>query len=65
MQDTNTWKEVNMALSPATIDLLIVMITEGISVLAKMSKGEEITDQELTLETWEETLQRVKTELGR
>lgn len=54
-----------MALSPATIDLLIVMITEGISVLAKMSKGEEITDQELTLETWEETLQRVKTELGR
>lgn len=54
-----------MALSAATIDLLIVTIIEGISILAKLSKGEEISDQDLELETWEETLQRVKTELGR
>lgn len=54
-----------MALSPQTIDLLVVMILEGISTLAKLSKGEELTEADMKLETWQETVDRVKTEMGK
>ncbi len=52
-------------LTPATIDLLLVTIFEGISVLAKLSKGEEISKDDLKIETWEDTVARVKAELNK
>lgn len=54
-----------MGLSPQTIDMLIITILEGIQVLGRISKGEEITDADLRLESWEETVARVKHELGK
>lgn len=54
-----------MAISPQTIDLLIVLVFQSIQVLGKLSKGEEITEADLQLETWEETFNRVKKELGK
>jgi len=54
-----------MRISPTTIDLLIVMIFEAITTLGKLSKGQKITNEDLKLEKWEETLKRVKKELGR
>lgn len=50
-------------ISPQTIDMLIVIIFEAINTLAKISKGEEITEEDLRIETWEETLARVKKDL--
>jgi hypothetical protein len=49
-------------LSPQTIDLLIITIIEALGILAKHSKGEEITDEELRLEIWQETVERIKKE---
>jgi len=49
--------------NPATIDLIIVMLTEGISILGKLSRGEEITEEDLKLETWDETRARVLAEI--
>lgn len=53
------------SISPQTIDLLIVMIFQSIQVLGKLSKGEEITEADLRLETWEETFARIKSEIQR
>jgi hypothetical protein len=46
------------------IDLLIIAISEGIKLLAKAARGEEITDEDLELETFERTLERLKAERG-
>lgn len=53
-----------MRVSSNTIDLLIILIFEAVTTLAKISKGEEITKEDLKLEKWEETVARVKKELG-
>jgi len=53
-----------MALSPQTIDMLIVTILESVQILGRISKGEEIKPEDLRLESWDETLERVKKELG-
>ncbi len=52
-------------LTTATLDLLIVTIFEGILVLAKLSKGEEITKDDLKIEIWEDTVAKVKAELNK
>lgn len=52
-----------MALSPQTVDLLITTIIEAVAVLAKLSKGEELTEADMRLETWQETVDRVKAEI--
>ena len=52
-----------MAISPQTIDLLIQLAFQSIQVLGKLSKGEEITEADLHLETWEETFARIKKEI--
>lgn len=52
-----------MKISPQTVDMLILLIFEAISTLAKIAKGEEITNDDLKLETWEETVARIKKEL--
>lgn len=49
-----------MPLSPETVDMIITSIFEGINILAKLSKGEEITDQDLALESWDETKKRLE-----
>lgn len=53
-----------MALSPAAIDALIIITTEGLKTLSKVARGEEIKDEDLNLETMEQTLKRVKEERG-
>ena len=52
-----------MALSPETVDLLIVTILEGIRILGKVASGEEITEEDLKLETWDETKARILAEI--
>lgn len=51
-------------MSPQTIDMLIIVIFEAVTTLAKISKGEEITNKDLDIEKWEKTVARVKKELG-
>jgi hypothetical protein len=51
-----------MSLSPQTVDYLIITAFEILEVLAKHLSGEEISDDDLKLESWEETLKRVKNE---
>jgi hypothetical protein len=48
-----------MSLSPATVDLLIITITEGVRILGKVASGEKITKEDLKLETWDETRGRI------
>lgn len=52
-------------ISPQTIDLLIITVLEGIKILSKLAKNEDIKDEDLKLETFEETLDRIKKELGK
>jgi hypothetical protein len=52
-----------MALTPQMIDYLIITAFEILKALSKNSSGEPITDEDLKLETWEETLAKVKAEL--
>lgn len=52
-----------MAISPQAVDLLIVAGFKAIELLGKISKGEEITDGDLNLESFETTLARVRAEL--
>lgn len=54
-----------MSISPQTVDLLIITVLEGIKILSKLAKNEDIKDEDLKLETFEETLERVKKELGK
>lgn len=54
-----------MAISPQTVDILIQLAFQSIQVLGKLSKGEEITEADLHLESWEETVARIKKELGK
>lgn len=53
------------SISPQTVDLLIITILEGIKILSKLAKNEDIKDEDLRLETFEETLARIKKELGK
>lgn len=52
-----------MPLTPQMIDYLIITAFEITKVLAKNASGAPITDEDLKLETWEETLAKVKAEL--
>lgn len=44
------------------IDLAIILITKGIEVVAKVNSGQEITDEDLKMETLEQTIERIKKE---
>lgn len=47
-------------MDPVMVDYLIVSAFEILKVLGKQAKGEPITDEDLKLESWEETLKKVK-----
>lgn len=51
------------SISPQTIDLLIVIIFEGLELLSKLAKGEKINPEDLKLEDWEATMKRLKENL--
>ena len=49
-----------MKISPEMVDYLIITAFEILKVLGKTSKGEPITDEDLKLESWEDTLKKVR-----
>lgn len=52
-------------MDPATIDLLIVTTFKGLELLGKLARGEEITDKDLDLESWEVTAARIRADLAK
>ena len=52
-----------MRVSPEVVDYLLITVFELLKVLGKVAKGEEISDEDLKLESFEATLNRVKREL--
>jgi hypothetical protein len=46
--------------NPELIELLINLVMKNLSVLGKLSRGEEITEEELELESYSETLEMIK-----
>jgi hypothetical protein len=47
----------------ATIDLLILTTFKGLELLGKLARGEEITEKDLDLESWEVTAARMRADL--
>jgi hypothetical protein len=52
-------------MDPATIDLLIVTTFKGLELLGKLARGEEITEKDLELESWETTAARIRAEMNK
>lgn len=54
-----------MALSSQAIDALIITGFEIFKLLSKAAKNEKITDEDLKLESWNETMKKVKEDINK
>ena len=52
-----------MPLTPQTLDMLILTGFKILDILARTAKGEDIKDDDLKLESLEETMAKVKKEV--
>lgn len=52
-------------MDPATIDYIIISVFELLKVLGKQAKGEPITDEDLKLESFEETVAKIKADIAK
>ena len=49
-----------MTLTPQMVDYLIISAFEMLKVLSKHQRGEKISDKDLKLESWDETMKKLK-----